>query len=547
MRRIPDVFDCWFESGSMPFAQLHYPFENDKRFEEHFPADFIVEYVGQTRGWFYTLHVLAAALFDRPPFQVCIAHGIVLGDDGRKLSKRLRNFPDPEEVFATRGADAMRWYLLSSPVLRGNDVVIEDKGLAEPIRLVCNPIWNTWYFLSLYANADHLGGRVRTDQKGVLDRYILAKTRRLVEDVTDAMESYDLAAATADISSFLDALTNWYVRRSRDRFWRPVDASVSGMAPAASGSGEPNDDKQDAYDTLHTVLEVLTRIAAPFLPFLTEAVYRGLTGERSVHLTAWPEADELPADPDLVETMDLAREVCSAGHSIRKAAGRRARLPLSKLTVAAPGATRLLPFADLIADEVNVQQVELLDEVGDLAETVLSVVPAAIGPRLGEQTQQVIAAARKGSWSRLPDGTVEVGGTPLQDGEFELRLRPRDQVSSRPLPGDVGIVTLDLETSPELEAEGLARDVIRLVQRGRREAGLQVTDRISLVIVLPQTLVPVIDQWQAHIAAQVLALELAIEGSNHGASDPPAASEGFITVGELSDGNSVVLRIKRLY
>src|SRR5271166_4611987 len=237
MRRIPDVLDCWFESGSMPFAQLHYPFEHTKRFEEHFPADFIVEYVGQTRGWFYTLHVLATALFDRPPFQVCIAHGIVLGDDGRKLSKRLRNFPDPEEVFATRGADAMRWYLLSSPVLRGNDVVIEDKGLAEPIRLVCNPIWNTWYFLSLYANADHLGGRVRTDQKGVLDRYILAKTRRLVEDVTDAMESYDLAAATADISSFLDALTNWYVRRSRDRFWRPVDASVSGMAPAASGSG----------------------------------------------------------------------------------------------------------------------------------------------------------------------------------------------------------------------------------------------------------------------------------------------------------------------
>ena len=234
MRRIPDVLDCWFDSGSMPFAQLHYPFEHAKRFEEHFPADFIVEYVGQTRGWFYTLHVLATALFDRPPFKACIAHGIVLGDDGRKLSKRLRNFPDPEEVFAAYGADAMRWYLLSSPVLRGSDVTIEEKGLAEPIRLVCNPIWNTWYFLSMYANADGLGGRVRTDQTGVLDRYVLAKTRRLVEDVTAAMDTYDLAGATGHISSFLDALTNWYVRRSRDRFWRPVNAGATPSTPGVA-------------------------------------------------------------------------------------------------------------------------------------------------------------------------------------------------------------------------------------------------------------------------------------------------------------------------
>ncbi len=287
--------------------------------------------MGQTRGWFYTLHVLATALFDRPPFKTCIAHGIVLGEDGRKLSKRLRNFPDPEEVFAAYGADAMRWYLLSSPVLRGQDVVIENKGLSEPLRLVCNPIWNTWYFLSLYADADGLVGRVRTDQTGVLDRYVLAKTRRLVEDVTDAMEAYDLAGACGHISAFLDALTNWYVRRSRDRFWRPVDAAGHGAAGAAP------DDKQDAYDTLHTVLEVLCRVAAPFLPFLSEAVYRGLTAERSVHLRPWPDADELPSDAELVEAMDLAREVCSAGHSIRKATGRRARLPLSSPHGGGPG------------------------------------------------------------------------------------------------------------------------------------------------------------------------------------------------------------------
>jgi isoleucyl-tRNA synthetase len=544
MRRIPDVLDCWFDSGSMPFAQLHYPFEHAKRFEEHFPADFIVEYVGQTRGWFYTLHVLATALFDRPPFKACIAHGIVLGNDGRKLSKRLRNFPDPEEVFAAYGADAMRWYLLSSPVLRGSDVTIEEKGLAEPIRLVCNPIWNTWYFLSMYANADGLGGRVRTDQTGVLDRYVLAKTRRLVEDVTAAMDTYDLAGATGHISSFLDALTNWYVRRSRDRFWRPVNAGATPSTPGVGGA--PPDDKQDAYDTLHTVLEVLCRVAAPFLPFLTEAVYRGLTGQRSVHLEAWPDADELPSDPDLVEAMDLAREVCSAGHSIRKAAGRRARLPLSSLTVAAPGASRLLAYADLIADEVNVQQVKLVETVGELAETVLNLIPAALGPRLGARTQHVIAATRRGDWSRLSDGTVEAGGVQLEQGEFELRLRPSDPGSSRTLPGEVGIVALDLETTAELEAEGLARDVIRFVQRARRDAGLKVTDRIRLWIGLPDASAAVVEQWRAHIAAQVLATEIEIAALAEVQAQTTKPDDVFTAVGELSNGDVVVVRIRRL-
>ncbi|MGO9299401.1 MAG: isoleucine--tRNA ligase [Acidimicrobiales bacterium] len=551
MRRIPDVLDCWFDSGSMPFAQLHYPFEHAKRFEEHFPADFIVEYVGQTRGWFYTLHVLATALFDRPPFKACIAHGIVLGDDGRKLSKRLRNFPDPEEVFAAYGADAMRWYLLSSPVLRGSDVTIEEKGLAEPIRLVCNPIWNTWYFLSMYANADGLGGRVRTDQTGVLDRYVLAKTRRLVEDVTAAMDTYDLAGATGHISSFLDALTNWYVRRSRDRFWRPVNAGATPSTPVNAGAtpstpGAPPDDKQDAYDTLHTVLEVLCRVAAPFLPFLTEAVYRGLTGQRSVHLEAWPDADELPSDPDLVEAMDLAREVCSAGHSIRKAAGRRARLPLSSLTVAAPGASRLLAYADLIADEVNVQQVKLVETVGELAETVLNVIPAALGPRLGARTQHVIAATRRGDWSRLSDGTVEAGGVQLEQGEFELRLRPSDPGSARTLPGEVGIVALDLETTAELEAEGLARDVIRFVQRARRDAGLKVTDRIRLWIGLPDASVAVVEHWRAHIAAQVLATEIDIAPLAEVQAQTTEPDDVFTAVGELANDDVIVVRIRRL-
>jgi isoleucyl-tRNA synthetase len=501
MRRIEDVLDCWFESGSMPFAQLHYPFENRQRFEDHFPADFIVEYVGQTRGWFYTLHVLATALFSKPPFRSCVAHGVVLGDDGRKLSKRLRNFPDPEEVFAQQGADAMRWYLLSSPVLRGQDVVIESKALAEPVRLVLNPIWNAWYFLSLYSNADGMRGRYRTDQSGTLDRYVLAKARWLVEHVTSSMDRNDLAGATGAISEFLDALTNWYVRRSRERFWR------AGSEPGAG-------DKQDAYDTLHTVLDVLCRVAAPFLPFLTESVYRDLTGQRSVHLTAWPEAGDLPSDDELVDAMDLVREISSAGHSIRKAAGRRARLPLRTLTVAGPAAERLATdgaeaLVSLVAEEVNVKRVVLEPQVDSVANQVLVIVPSILGPRLGARTQAVIAAAKRGEWAATADG-VEIAGTRLNAGEYSLQLRPTDETASRLLPGSQGLVTLDLETDADLEAEGLARDLVRLIQQARRDAGLDVADRVHVQLELVPNVAAAAERWHDYISAQVLANRLTI-------------------------------------
>ncbi|HEY7947840.1 MAG TPA: isoleucine--tRNA ligase, partial [Acidimicrobiales bacterium] len=294
MRRVGDVLDCWFESGAMPFAQIHYPFEKTDWFGSHFPADFIVEYVGQTRGWFYTLHVLATALFDRRPFDHCIAHGIVQGDDGRKMSKRLGNYPEPDMVFDTWGADAMRWFLLSSPILRGQDLIVHAKGFEEVRRQVLNRFWNSWYFLSLYANVDGIRGRFRTDATGVLDRYIMAKTSALVDEVTTSMDAYDLYGACASITSFLDALTNWYIRRSRDRFWRGRD-----------GGAGVEQDKTDAYDTLSTVLTTLCRLSAPLLPLLTEEIYQGLTSERSVHLTDWPAPGELPADAALVQNMDL--------------------------------------------------------------------------------------------------------------------------------------------------------------------------------------------------------------------------------------------------
>ena len=260
MRRVPEVLDCWFESGSMPFAQVHYPFENRDWFEDHYPGDFIVEYTGQTRGWFYTLHVLATALFDRPAFKTCVSHGIVLGSDNLKMSKSLRNYPDPMEVFDSHGADAMRWYLLSSPILRGSDFSVTATGLRDTARQVLLPLWNAWYFLALYANVAGYQGQVAEEPSGrhsdhVLDRYILAKSRRLVEEMTVVMDAYDLFGACARIRAFVDVLTNWYIRRSRQRFW---------------------DGDHDAIDTLHTVLDVVVRVAAPLLPFVADEIHGGL-------------------------------------------------------------------------------------------------------------------------------------------------------------------------------------------------------------------------------------------------------------------------------
>jgi isoleucyl-tRNA synthetase len=508
MRRVEDVLDCWFESGSMPYAQLHYPMENRERFESHFPADFIVEYVSQTRGWFYTLHVLSTALFDRPPFKSCIAHGVVLGYDGRKMAKRLGNYPEANEVFATYGADAMRWFLMSSAVLRGQDQMVDHKGFSDAVRQVINPIWNAWYFLTLYANTDGIRGRWRTDATGVLDRYALAKTSALVEDVTSRMDADDLPGACAAVTGYLDALTNWYIRRSRDRFWKPV-----GDDP------ETDRDKRDAYDTLASVLRVLCQVAAPLLPLVTEAVFRGLTGERSVHLTDWPAGDALPADPALVADMDLVREVASAGHSVRKANDRRTRLPLASLTVAAPDARRLEPFVGLIADEVNVQDVRLTENVDEAGELILAVDPSVVGPRLGADTQKVLAAARQGNWSRLSEDEVEVAGVTLGPGEFAVRLRPRDEVASRSLPGNRGVVTLDLEVTRALARLGLARDVIRTVQIARRDAGLHLADHIRLVLDLDRAAGEAVESHRRYLMEQTLADELELAPLDHAGLD----------------------------
>jgi isoleucyl-tRNA synthetase len=516
MRRVPEVLDCWFESGSMPFAQAHYPFENRDWFDTHNPGDFIVEYVGQTRGWFYTLHVLSTALFDRPAFKSAVSHGIILGNDGQKMSKSLRNYPDVNEVFDRDGADAMRWFLLSSPILRGGNLVVTEQGIREGVRQFLLPLWNTWYFFSLYANASGYEAKRSFESTDVLDRYLLSKTRDLINEVEGHFNKYDSYSAAATLRDFADVLTNWYVRRSRDRFW---------------------DGSTEAFDTLYTVLEILCRVAAPLLPMVAEEIWKGLTGGRSVHLENWPNAEELPQDVELVSEMDQVRTVSSVASSLRKANSLRVRLPLAKLTVVTANASALESFSEILADELNVKSVSLVElsldsttEFGVIKR--LTVNSRAAGPRIGKNVQAVIQAAKAGDWTEV-DGVITVGGIALVEGEYTL-----DLVANLADGGDESTVTehigilpaggfliLDGKVTPELAAEGLARDVVRAVQQARKDAGLDVSDRIRLVLEAADDVLAAVAEHCDLVKSETLTLELETQ-SKAELANPVAVGDG---------------------
>lgn len=509
MRRVADVLDVWFDSGSMSFAQVHYPFENAEWFEHHFPGDFIVEYIGQTRGWFYTMHILATALFDRPAFQSCISHGIVLGSDGNKMSKSLRNYPDVREVFDRDGADAMRWFLMASPILRGGNLIVTEQGIRDAVRQVMIPLWNTWYFLALYANAegyDAAVGSTATRSSDPLDRYVLAKTRQYVEELTAQLDDYAIADACETTRGFLDVLTNWYVRRSRERFW---------------------EGRTEAFDTLATVLDVVCRAVAPLLPLTTEEIWRGLTGGRSVHLADWPDVEALPADATLVAAMDQVREVCSATSALRKAAKLRNRLPLATLTVVVDDPAALEPFTGIVADELNVKVVRPVAADSEEAasygvEQKLTVNARAAGPRLGKDVQAAIKGSKSGDWSVAPDGTVTSGGLALVEGEYTLETvvgSAAEGAATGMLPGG-GFVVLDTVVTPELAEEGLARDLVRAVQQARKDAGLDVSDRIHLVLAGTASVVAAARAHEQLLTRETLATSYAVEEHMTGTEIP---------------------------
>ena len=500
MRRVPDVLDTWFDSGAMPFAQVHYPFENREWFDEHYPGDFIVEYIGQTRGWFYTLHVMATALFDKPSFTNCVSHGIVLGDDGRKMSKSLRNYPDVAKVFEEYGSDAMRWFLMSSPVVRGGNLIVTEDGIRDAVRHVLLPLWNTYYFFTLYADAADKGAGYLAAPVDVADpdavaaldvqdRYLLANTKDLVDALRAQLDAYEIAEATQTLRVYLDMLTNWYVRTSRDRFWNEDPA---------------------AFDTLYTALVAVSQAAAPLLPLLAEEMWRGLTGERSVHLADWPELPEAAADRYLVAQMDEVRDIVSAAHSLRKANRLRVRLPLRSLVVVTD--RDLEAFRGLIAAEVNVKDVRLesVESSGMTVTRELAVLPRELEPEQRKLTSKLFAAAREGAWEETEDGVLLRLDPPvrLREGQYTLTTLVQGEEGSvaSVLPSGA-YIALDTTLDPELEAEGYARDVIRAVQDARKAAGLHVADRISLTLQVPAEHVEAVRAHTDLIAAETLALE----------------------------------------
>ena len=514
MRRITDVFDCWFESGSMPFAQVHYPFENQEWFENHYPGDFIVEYIGQTRGWFYTLHVLATALFDRPAFRSCVSHGIVLGDDGLKMSKSLRNYPDVAEVFNKYGSDAMRWFLMSSPVVRGGNLIVKEESIRDTVRQVLLPIWNTYYFFTLYAGACNKGEGYEAKRLDLssaevvaalpeMDRYLLAHTLTLAEDVRGALDAYDVAGACESIRDYLDVLTNWYVRTQRQRFW---------------------DEDGSAFDALYTALVTLMELAAPLLPLLTEEIWRGLTGGESVHLVDFPVIDKAVVAPELVAAMDEVRSTVSAAHALRKTHQLRVRQPLASLQVVSENYEELEPFADLIASEVNVKSVVFNDpqNSGLSVRTELALNPRAFEPAVRKLTSQLFKAQKAGEWELTEEGTVRFPGVLLDGAPLELTGdmfsvstsvdAAEGQVADVLASGT--FVVLDTELTPELEAEGYARDVVRAVQDERKNAGLHIADRIDLSLTVPADHVADVEAWRDMIAAETLALSVEIEAGD---------------------------------
>ena len=495
MRRVEDVFDVWFDSGSMPYAQVHYPFENKEWFEANFPADFIVEYVAQTRGWFYTLMVLSTMLFDRPPFKNAICHGVVLDENRQKLSKRLRNYPDPMEFFDQYGSDVMRWFLISSPVLTGGDLLVPKEGreIASVQREAIAPLLNAYSFFSLYANLEDRQPQIITSADDPLDRYILTKTGELASAVEAALDGYDVPRACKEATAFFDALTNWYIRRSRARFWGSEDEAA----------------KNAAFDTLYTVLVKVCRVLAPLLPIVSEKVYKALTGDRSVHLTLWPKADEFPSDHALVRSMDLVRDACSAALAVRERSRLRVRLPLKTLTIVHADSAALEPFADLIRDEVNVRAVATSTDLDAYGRVELKPDPR-IGKRLGKAMKDVMAASRSGDFTLNDDGTASVAGQTLAAEEFTMRVVTDEGSDAEPFAG-TGAIVLDTSVDEDQAREGLARDLIRAIQTARKDAGLDVSDRIALGISGGDAVAAAIAAHGDFIRDETLAVSLSTE------------------------------------
>lgn len=490
LERIPEVLDCWFESGSMPYAQQHYPFElgDDKReVPKNFPADFIAEGLDQTRAWFYTLMVLSVALFDETPFKNVVVNGIVLAEDGKKMSKRLKNYPDPMEVVHKYGADAVRFTLMSSPTVRAEDLRFSEKLVEETVRGVLLPLWNTYSFFVTYANAAKFQPvETRTHSTHPLDTWIRAEVQDLVNRMTDELDKYDLSATCNELHETIDALTNWYIRLSRRRF-----AGKGTMDEFVDAHGDAEaEDQQAALHTLYDVLLTLAQTLAPFCPYITEAIYLNLVAEdhASIHFTDWPETRKLKAGEQmLIDKTRLMRLVVRLGNSIRGEQKVKIRQPLAKAVIALPPELQKKieltnDDVNLLRQELNVKSIEFAKNPEELAEAYVQVDARKVGPRLGGRVQEIIKAGKEGEFSVQADGSILILDETLAPDEAVLVYRSKGE-DAQGVAADKGVVvSIDTEITEGLVQEGHARDIIRSVQRLRKENGYHFTDQIALQV-----------------------------------------------------------------
>lgn len=483
MTRIPQVLDCWFESGSMPYAQIHYPFENQDKFARAFPAEFIAEGLDQTRGWFYTLHVLSTLLYDQPSFKNCVVNGMILAEDGRKMSKSLKNYPDPAQIFETSGADALRAFLINSPVLRAEPLRFSEDGVRQVVRTVLLPLWNTFSFFTTYAEADgitldDLAGAPPVADRPEMDRWIISVLQSLVAEVNEQMEGYYLYNVIPPTLGFIDDLTNWYVRRSRRRFW-------------AARTSADEADKLSAFATLYEVLTTFATVLAPVLPFVTERLYQTLVASkrpdapRSVHHLDFPTADTAVIDADLERSMDTVREVVTLGHALRSRHELKVRQPLRTATVLTHDPAvkaAVASHSDLIADELNVTSVQVASDETGLVELSCKADFKKLGPQLGPRMKEVaagIAALDSQSVLRLLNGmTLDVAGTEITAGDVLVQRQAHPGVVVEA--AGALAVALDTNLDDELITMGAAREIISRIQGARRDHGLAVTDRIRV-------------------------------------------------------------------
>jgi len=485
MVRVPEVLDCWFESGSMPYGQCHYPFENKEWFESHFPADYIVEYPGQLRGWFYYLHVLSTALFDRPAFRNSVVHGTLLAEDGSKISKSKKNYTDPMELIDNYGADALRVYLLSSPAAAMSDMNFKDEGIRDQVRDVLLPIMNAYSFFVTYANIDGYKGDPEKipSSDNPLDRWILACLHQCEEEVHQAFSTYHLNKTLNPVLGFLESVTNWYIRQSRERFWS------QGFGP----------DKQAAYETLYFVIMSLTKLLAPSAPFIADALFKNLTDLESVHLTNWPKMPDHFSNEELIQQIELARSVANLGLSLRQKVKVKVRQPISKARIALP---RELPQNILdeqfktLQSELNVKDIEVIDDPTQLG--TIRAVPNArvLGKKFGKDMQKLIKGARSGNLSEDGDKvTISWEGESWTIDREHITIGYEGKEGLDIASNQGVVLAMDFSLTPELKEEGIANDLNRLIQNMRKDQGYEIADKIMLSLEGELS-----EQWKGYLA-----------------------------------------------